>query len=1022
MSDAEQILRIYRNSLDGLKENDKNKINKLTLLAKDHVQIPGFPQKVVEATVRHVYEIAAVYKLLGLYVIDSIVKNVDVPYRKLFTDPIVPLFVHSFQMIREEVTRKRLFNLRTTWKDIFPYPKMHSLDLAVQELDPAWPLIPKDDAPSEHRLPSVPKLPSAKVNNKQTPASSTSQPLNPVISESRDPRLCKKRKSPPESGSTVAGGQFLIDRDGNQKMEFIARKLGRFEEEVERQESKKAKALFSVKDQDMRSSSDSVSATVASRVSDVDKSKRLDVDMRLGGLPKPSTTSSSVSPRSQGFDTHLCSPSSNGIDVSTRLRPPSPSFDNIPRNNAPPTLPFNQPSMRPLNPMPGPPARSPHFHMLGPQMPPYRMSPDRMMPPEMPPQMLHHPNMSPSGFNRPPHRGPQISGPDWSVEIDGLNHMIQIGIDPRMLFRASNPKPERQITIDGYRYRLLLDRIQPLIQFGDNFYAVRFRCENMAFIIDHQRIVVPGTGFTRVRLLGRDRLVYLGGPGHELVIDGRPHTIPFNTKYSTINIDQQTVPVMYDCEFPNGLNVLPPIPRQILDWAYRGLFGSPNNLHLAPKNPLFELEKQMENRPTDAVAPGNRQYQQQPQKMPNPLRIEDAKPEIKAELVPPPTSIAHSVPPPSLPVSVDDLLSKLVASGVFKKPEVLPDIKDYSWEKFRRVYVAEIDALYSGFQCLQCGLRFASEDDPAFVAHLDYHYMKNSTENQGRRSRNYYQPASNWLSYGLMEDTSDPDTHEVKEYKCPAFADEKLNECAVCGDKFDKIFDRQEGEWMLLGAIIEDGKAYHPICREDAGKQFPVAVDTFTCQEVRMEENQNSLNVKAETAMTGSVSPAHQLSVSIKSEPDIIESKNGIETLNFSSSSGNLDVLDPQKPHLSEVGLGICEKSGEVIKEEPAKLSPETLPPPSNSFPFGGETEVVANLGIARNSPLVSIPGLSPTNSTEGGEENAGVESNVLGEDGGIGGGGQSAGSSDALVTPDTISSNPLAALEAVLGRKIVLP
>ncbi|VDN99257.1 unnamed protein product [Rodentolepis nana] len=1020
MSDAEQVLRIYRNSLDGLKENDKNKINKLTLLAKDHVQIPGFPQKVVEATVRHVYEIAAVYKLLGLYVIDSIVKNVDVPYRKLFTDPIVPLFVHSFQMIREEVTRKRLFNLRTTWKDIFPYSKMHSLDLAVQELDPAWPLIPKDDAPSEHRLPSVPKLPSAKVNNKQIPTSSTSQPLNPVISESRDPRLCKKRKSP-EGVSTVTGGQFLIDRDGNQKMELIARKLGRFEEEVERQESKKAKALFSVKDQDMRSVSPSgtVSATVAPRVSDADTSKRLDVDMRLGGLPKPPTTNSSVSPRPQGFDAHSSPSNSNGIDV-TNCLPPSPSFDKTPRNVAPPSLPFNQSSLH--SPMPGPPTMPPHFRMLGPQMPPYRMSPDHMVPPEMPPQMLHHPNMSPSGFNHAPHRGPQISGPDWSVEIDGLNHMIQIGIDPRMLFRASNPKPERQITIDGFRYRLLLDRIQPLIQFRENFYAVRFRCESMAFIIDHQRIVVPGTGFTRVRLLGRDRLVYLGGPGHELVIDGRPHTIPFNTKYSTINIDQQTVPVMYDCEFPNGLNVLPPIPRQILDWAYRGLFGSPNNLHLAPKNPLFELEKQMENRPTDVMGPANRQYQQHPQRMSNQLKTEGIKPEIKTEPVPPPTSTTHGVPPSSLPVSVDDLLSKLVASGVFKKPEVLPDIKDYSWEKFRRVYMAEIDALYSGFQCLQCGLRFASEDDPTFVAHLDYHYMKNSTENQGRRSRNYYQPASNWLSYGLMEDTSDPDTNEVKEYKCPAFADEKLNECAVCGDKFDKIFDRQEGEWMLLGAIIEDGKAYHPICREDAGKQFPVAVDTFTCQEVGMEENQSSLNVEDEKAIPGSVSPAHQLSVSIKSEPDIIETKNGIETLNFSSPSDNLDVIKPQNPHLlSEVGLGVCEKSGEVIKEEPAKISPETLPPPSSSLPFGGETEVVSNLSIARNSPLVSIPGLSPTNSTEGGEENAGLESNVL-EDGGIGGGGQSAGSSDALVTPDTISSNPLAALEAVLGRKIVLP
>lgn len=68
MSDAEQILRIYRHSLDGLKENDKNKINKLTLLAKDHAQIPGFPQKVVEATVRHVYEVCFLLKCTLFFV------------------------------------------------------------------------------------------------------------------------------------------------------------------------------------------------------------------------------------------------------------------------------------------------------------------------------------------------------------------------------------------------------------------------------------------------------------------------------------------------------------------------------------------------------------------------------------------------------------------------------------------------------------------------------------------------------------------------------------------------------------------------------------------------------------------------------------------------------------------------------------------------------------------------------------------------------------------------------------------
>ncbi|KAM7537837.1 hypothetical protein Aperf_G00000063604 [Anoplocephala perfoliata] len=987
MSDCADVLRQFLQGLDGLKENDKNKINKLTFLARDHADIPGFPRRVVDATVRHVYEIPASYKLLGLYVIDSIVKNVDVPYRKLYTDEIVPLFVNSFQMIREEATRKRLFNLRTTWKDIFPYSKMRILDNKVRELDPAWPVIPKDDGPSENRIPSVPKLPSAKIANDK-PLASTSQLLNPVtesvISESRDPRLCKKRKSPPSESST---GQFLIDRDGNRKMELIARKLGRFEEEAERQVSKKPKTLFCVKDQDMRSAPTSA---LPSRSLDSDKPYRPDIDMRLGGAAQPSVSSF---PR-VGFDIRPADrplPVSRSSTVDPLHQSHPTPYECHSRLNTP-----TQPAMHPHPAVHGPPG-PPHFPMMGHQ------------------DLTSLPPSASSGYNRP-HRGPQINGPDWSVEIDGLNDMIQIGIDPRMLVRAANPKAERKITIDGLPYRLLLDRIQPLIQYGDNLYAVRFRCESLAFIIDRQRVVVPGTGFTKVWLLGRERLVYLGGPGHELVIDGRPHTIPFSTQYSTINIDNQTVPVMYDCEFPHGLNVLPPIPRQILDWAYRGLFGSPSNLHLAPRNPLVELEKQMENRSGDASGSRNRQQQIMhrpipPEEYSNPIKNNASNSE----------ALSDSQGAPAGSVNVDELLSKLVAAGVFNKPEVLPNIKEYDWEKFRRPYMPEIEALYSGFQCLQCGLRFESETAPAFIAHLDYHYMKNSTENQGRRSRNYYQPANNWLTSGLVEDTDKPAIKETSVKKCYTFADEKLNECVVCGDKFDKVFDRQEGQWLLQGAELHDGKAYHPICWEDAGKQLPIDVGI---KPEKIEEGSTE-------EQTGSVSPAQLLSVSINSEPEIIESKVGIDTLNFSSSHNPDDekAADTSGPRASPNVSPLDFPVGGESKGEPTKPSP-TLPPSSSLGSFLSSDNEVVNLGIARNSLEVAIPGLSPTTSVDG--SNGILEGcfncDELDEEGrtGIvedgGGDGRGAGDGEPLVTPAAISSDPLGVLEAVLRRKVVLP
>lgn len=65
-SEAQEVLRQFRQGLSGLRENDKNKINKLTFLARDHAHIPEFPQSVVEATVRHVYEVSCQHRALVL--------------------------------------------------------------------------------------------------------------------------------------------------------------------------------------------------------------------------------------------------------------------------------------------------------------------------------------------------------------------------------------------------------------------------------------------------------------------------------------------------------------------------------------------------------------------------------------------------------------------------------------------------------------------------------------------------------------------------------------------------------------------------------------------------------------------------------------------------------------------------------------------------------------------------------------------------------------------------------------------
>lgn len=181
----------------------------------------------------------------------------------------------------------------------------------------------------------------------------------------------------------------------------------------------------------------------------------------------------------------------------------------------------------------------------------------------------------------------------------------------------------------------------------------------------------------------------------------------------------------------------------------------------------------------------------------------------------------------------------------------------------------------------------------------------------------------------------------------------------------------------------------------------------------------------------GSVSPApstSQLSVPIKSEPHIIETKDTIDTFNFSSSRDASDRLPSSSscPVLSEI-TNVKREEEEEVKAGEAKGDPATLPlllSPSSipSAPVKCEMyqeEQEANLG-ANSSPVVNIPGLSPTPSL--GISSCDDDLTTGGLGGGDGGGSGSVDVGDALVTPASISSNPLAVLQAVLRGKAAIP
>lgn len=106
LDEAQDILRLFGQSLNALRENDKNKINKLTFMARDYVHIPGFAQSVVEATVRHVYDVSRVVDVfcwnIFSYVFISTLTLLFcalLSYRLGYAFYIKPYFLHNFYSV-----------------------------------------------------------------------------------------------------------------------------------------------------------------------------------------------------------------------------------------------------------------------------------------------------------------------------------------------------------------------------------------------------------------------------------------------------------------------------------------------------------------------------------------------------------------------------------------------------------------------------------------------------------------------------------------------------------------------------------------------------------------------------------------------------------------------------------------------------------------------------------------------------------------------------------------------------------
>ena len=138
----EELLQQYKSSLDDLRVNSRPMIQMLTMLADEnkHVAATG----IVKLIENEIWSVSTERKLIYLYLVDSICKNVNV-YIPLFAKNLVINFCHVFESGDEKI-RKNLHKLKETWKPYFSQQLLRHLDLEVHKLDPAWPVAAAKEA------------------------------------------------------------------------------------------------------------------------------------------------------------------------------------------------------------------------------------------------------------------------------------------------------------------------------------------------------------------------------------------------------------------------------------------------------------------------------------------------------------------------------------------------------------------------------------------------------------------------------------------------------------------------------------------------------------------------------------------------------------------------------------------------------------------------------------------------------------------------------------------------------------
>lgn len=178
------------------------------------------------------------------------------------------------------------------------------------------------------------------------------------------------------------------------------------------------------------------------------------------------------------------------------------------------------------------------------------------------------------------------------------------------------------------------------------------------------------------------------------------------------------------------------------------------------------------------------------------------------DLTAPPPPIVAAAATAAATLNIDDLLQKLVASGILNSGNTgaasddtkmadiqLPkhelggggsgggssistkpiDLSDTKGLKQR--FAENVAVLFAGMQCASCGVRFPADQTVRYSQHLDWHFRQNRRDRELSRraqSRGWYYKVADWVQYEEIEDLDDREKNWFEQQN--AAADQTDNE------------------------------------------------------------------------------------------------------------------------------------------------------------------------------------------------------------------------------------------------------